>query len=343
MTSDEKQPPQGRGDRIEWFTVSYRTLVLAGGALALTAALAYILLERRAPPPPPETSVETGARFAQIDGRVEVKRAGTLEWLRATTAVVLRQNDLVRTGSGATAEIHFEDGFVFNVRPDSLITIEESTQNPVSRAQRVALSIQSGEANFQTPARDVPGSTTISTPTVRTQAQRDTAGNIQVAESGATGLRIFRGQGEVETRTGQRIALGGNQGVSVDEGGAAGPTVALPSVPRLTAPPNQAEVAYPDLGRGVTLLVWNGVPGAAAYRVMVDFSPSFARPLFDRQSVRATQLEMRGLDAGAYYWKVAAIDAAGSEGSFSDLWRFSLARTPESAAPRPPLDRKSVM
>jgi len=282
-------------------------------------------------------SIETGARFERIDGSVLVKRAGTLEWVPATRAVVLRQNDLVQTRSGASAEIHFADGMVFNVRPDSLITIEESSQNPLSRQQRTALSIESGEANFQTAARTVPGSTTISTPTVRTTADRETAGSIQVADSGATGLRIFRGQGEAQTRGGQRIALASNQGVNIDAGGAAGETLQLPSVPALTAPPNQTEVAYPDLAQGVTLLVWNAVPGATAYRVMVDFSPGFARPLYDRQSVRATQLELRALEAGSYYWKVAALDPAGAEGGFSDLWRFTLTRAPQSTSPPPPL------
>ena len=193
------------------------------------------------------------------------------------------------------------------MRPDSLITIEESSQNPVSRQQRVALSIQSGEANFQTAARSVPGSTTISTPTVRTTAERDTAGNIQVAEGGATGLRIFRGQGAAETRAGQRIALGSNEGVRVDATGAAGPKLALPTVPQLTAPSNGTDIAYPDLAQGITLLLWNAVPEASAYRVMVDFSPSFARPLFDRQTARSTQMELRALEAGSYYWKVAAV------------------------------------
>ena len=338
MASDEKQPPRASGDRIEWFTVSYRTLALAGGAIVLLAAFGWFLFLRRTPPPPPPaTAIETGARFAKIDGSVQVKRAGTLEWLPASLAVVLRQNDLVRTGSGAAAEIHFADGTVFNVRPDSLITIEESSQNPVSRQQRVALSIQSGEANFQTAARSVPGSTTISTPTVRTTAERDTSGNIQVAEGGATGLRIFRGQGAAETRAGQRIALGSNEGVRVDATGAAGPKLALPTVPQLTAPSNGTDIAYPDLTQGITLLLWSAVPDASAYRVMVDFSPSFARPLFDRQTARSTQMELRALEAGSYYWKVAAVGTDGTEGSFSDLWRFTLARSPQSAASPPPL------
>jgi hypothetical protein len=339
MTSDEKQPPRGSGDRIEWFTVSYRTLGLAGGGLVLLAVLGWLLFLRPAPPPPPSaTAIATGARFQKIDGSVQVKRAGTLEWLSATLAVSLRQNDLVRTGSGAAAEIRFADGTVFYVRPDSLITIEESSQNPVSRQQRVALSIQSGEANFQTAARGVPGSTTISTPTLRTTAERDTAGNIQVAEGGATGLRIFKGQGAAETRTGQKIALASNEGVRVDATGAAGPKVALPTVPQLTAPSNGTDIAYPDLAQGITLLLWSAVPEVSAYRVMVDFSPSFARPLYDRQQTsRSTQMELRSLEAGAYYWKVAAVSADGTEGSFSEMWRFTLAKSAQSSATPPPL------
>ncbi len=334
MASDEKQPPRGSGDRIEWFTVSYRTLALAGGALVVAGALGWLVFgPKEPPPPPPASSVETRVRFASFDGSVHVKPAGTLEWKAATLAMVLKQNDLVRTGSGATAEILFADGMKISVRPDTLITIVESSQNPVSRQQRTALAVQSGEANFQTAARA--GSTTISTPTLRTTASRDTAGNIQVAESGETGLRIFKGQGEAETRSGQKVRLVANQGVTVDPAGTAGPTVDLPTVPLLTAPPNRADIAYEDLPGSVTLLVWNAVPGATGYRVMVDYSPTFARPLYDRQNHRPTQLEVRGLDAGSYYWKVAALDGRGSEGSFSDAWRFTLAAAPTSTGPTP--------
>jgi FecR protein len=344
MATGEKQPPTPGGDRIEWFTVRYRTLAIGGGALLVLAALGgWLVFGHRTPRTAPSAApIETGARFTLIDGTVHVKLSGTLEWIPATRAMVLRQSDLVRTGSGGTAEIRFADGTVFNVRPDSLITIEESTQNPVSLQQRVALSIQSGEANFQTAPRTVPGSTTISTPTVRTTAERETSGNIQVAESGATGLRIFRGAGEAQTRAGQKIVLASNEGLKIDAGGAAGAKVALPTVPLLTAPPNQTEVAYPDLARGVTLLVWSPVSVAQAYRVLVDFSPAFARPLYDRQGVHGTQMELRGLDAGTYYWKVSAIDAHDSEGAFSELWSFTLSQAPQTAPSPPPITVETV-
>ena len=338
MAMNDNQGPRHGGDRVEWFTVRYRSLAIAALVVLVLGGVGWLLLGRRPPPPPPPaTAIETGARFTTFEGGVQVKRAGTLEWVAASRSMVLRQNDLVRTGAGGAAEIVFADGMVIAVRPDSLMRIEESTQNPVSRQQRVSLSIQSGEANFQTASRAVPGSTTISTPTVRTTAERDTAGNIQVAESGATGLRIFRGAGEAQTRSGQRIALGSNEGVKVDAAGAAGAKTALPVVPQLTAPPHQTEVAYPDLAQGVTLLMWNAVAGASGYRVMVDYSPVFARPLYDRRGYRSTQMELRGLDAGSYYWKVAAVDASGSEGGFSDLWRFTLAKAPPSNAQPPAL------
>jgi hypothetical protein len=338
MASDENHP--GRGDdRIEWVTVRYRTIALAAFAAVALAGLGWVLFVPRTPPAPPPstTTVDTGAHFTTIEGSVQVKRAGQLGWVDATTAMALRQNDLIRTGPGGAAEIRFGDGSIFSVRPDSLITLAESSQNPLSREQRINLSIESGEANFQTPARGVPGSTTITTPTVRTTAERETAGNIQVASGGATDFRIFRGAGAVETRNGQRIPLASNEGVKVDQAGAASAKVSLPVVPQLTGPPDRSELRFPDLRQGVTMLTWTEVPGAAAYRVMVDYSPAFARPLYDRRGQRDSQMVLRGLEAGSYFWKVSATDAAGAEGDFSELWRFAIDQTAATAATPPPL------
>jgi hypothetical protein len=335
-----QRPSPVSPDRIEWFTVRYRSLAVIGGAaLALLVVLgaAWYFFWKTPPPPSPPQTLETGAHFTTIEGRVQVKQAGTLEWKSATKSMLLRQNDLVQTGGGATAEIVFADGTVFNVRPDTLMTIEESSQNLVSRQQRVSLSIQSGEANFQTAARTVPGETTISTPTVRTTADRDTKGNIQVADTGETGLRIFTGTGRATTRTGQSIRLTSNEGLHVDASGTAGEKTALPQVPELTAPPNNTEVSYQDPSRALTLLMWSTVAGAKTYRVMVDFSTSFARPLIDRQGYPNTQMELRSLDTGTYYWKVAAVDEKGDEGGFGGPSRFTLLKSPPTAASPPPL------
>jgi hypothetical protein len=344
VAPDDNKAPRSVDDGIEWFTVRYRTIAIVGGLLALGAVAAWFVLGLRGGPPTavPPSTVEASAQFVSIEGSVQVKRAGTLEWHTATKEMSLRRNDLVRTGSSGTAEVRFFDGTVFHLRPDSLITVEESLENPASHQGRWALMIQSGEANFQTTARNLPGSNTISTPTVRTVTEQETAGNIQVAESGDTGIRIFRGAGRAETRTGQRIDLGANQGVRVDATGSAGQKIALPGVPVLTAPPHLAEVAYPDPKRAITLLVWKEVPAATSYHVLVDFSPTFARPLIDRQGHSASQMELRGLEVGSYFWRVAARDRSGAEGEFSDLWRFALLQAAPTAVSPPPLSVDTV-
>ena len=167
--------------------------------------------------PPAISPVATGARFERIEGGVQVKRAGTLEWITATKAVVLRQNDLVRTGAGSTAEIKFADGFTFNVRPDSLITIEETSEDPATKRRRVAAHVSSGHVNFQTVRRNVPDSTTeISTQTVRATTGELSEGSIRVAESGDADVRIYRGTTQIETKAGDKLQVGASEAVKVD-------------------------------------------------------------------------------------------------------------------------------
>ncbi len=326
-----------KDDIIDWFTVSYRTLYLIGGGLVLIlGAGVYYYITHVTPPTttpvmaPPSTF---GARFNAIDGNVQVRQAGTLEWRNADRGILLTKADLVRTGSGGSAEIRFTDGTVFHVRPESLLTIDESSENPASRARQLALTIQSGEANFQTPQRGVPGSaTTISTPTVRTTAGDDAAGNIAVADSGDTGIKVFRGNVEAETKSGQKVQLASNQALRVSAEGTPGPKIVLPGVPVLLAPSHQTEIAYLDPARSTTLFAWKPVPEAVAYHVQLDFNASFTHLLVDRKDWRTgASMELRGLDVGTYYWRVAAVDKGAVEGSFSDFALFRVTK-PQAGA-----------
>jgi hypothetical protein len=349
MASD-RRPPRVKDDIIDWFTISYKSIYLTVGVVTLVVVgIAYYFYGRvgvtTAPaanvPPPTVTS----ARFRSIDGTVRVKPVGTFEWLPADGRTVLRRGDLVRTGDGAAAEIQFFDGTTVHVRPDSLITIEETTEDPSTKRRRVAWHISSGEVNFQTARRNVPGSATeVSTPTVRTTTGELTDGGIRVAESGDSDLRIYRGSTEVTTKTGEKVALGASEALKVDASGRAGPKQALPSIPALLAPSHQAEISYPDPTRASTLLVWRPVGGAAGYHVMLDYSAYFNRPLVDSKHTE-TSVEVRGLDPGKYYWRVAAVDKEGLEGAFSDFARFTVSHRGAGgtgSGPPPPLSIEAI-
>ena len=130
----------------------------------------------------------------------------------------------------------------------------------------------------------------------------------------------------METRTGRSVAPRRQRGGAAwTPAGKAAEKVALPAVPALLAPPHQAEITYPNPARATTLLAWKAVPSAATYHVLVDYTPYFNRPLVDRRAGSGS-MELRGLDVGKYYWKVAAVDATALEGSFSDFARFTVDR-----------------
>jgi hypothetical protein len=317
-------------DDLDWTTVSYKTIYsVLGVVLLIAGGYLYFKYGRSAAPAEPvagTTATNTTARFTSIDGAVKVKAVGTFEWVNANRNMVLKKSDLVRTGPGATSEITFFDGTVVHVRPDSLITIEETSEDPSTRRRKVAWHISSGEVNFQTVRANVPGSATeVSTPTVKSTVGENSAANIRVAQTGDSDIRLFRGSGRVETKGGQSVALAGNEALKVDASGAAGEKITLPNPPALLAPAHQSEISYADPGRSTTLLVWRPVPRAASYRLMLDYSAFFSRPLVD-QGVRDTSQELRGLEEGKYYWRVAAVDKSGNEGPFSEFARFSVTK-----------------
>jgi hypothetical protein len=187
--------------------------------------------------------------------------------------------------------------------------------------------------NFQTVRHNVPGSATeVSTPTVRGTVGENAAANIRVAESGDSDIRMFRGSARTETKGGQKVELIANEALKVDAAGKAAAKVALPATPLLMHPPHQAEISYPNPSSATTLFGWKSVPEAVEYRLMVDTTAFFNRPFVDRKGIKDISQEIRGLEEGKYYWRVAAIAKDGTEGSFADFWRFSVIKPKQAAA-----------
>jgi hypothetical protein len=238
--------------------------------------------------------------------------------------MLLSEGDLVWTRTGAGAEIQLTNGINFKVQADTLMKIEATAEDPNSKKKAVTANLQSGGVNFQT-AGDA--STTIQTPVSRTTAGHNAEGNVAVGRDGDAVTKLFRGsQATVETAGGQTFQLTSNESVTVDQAGKSAGKVTLPAVPVLLAPPHLAEISYEHPETSITLLAWKAVPNAASYRIMVDYTTSFTRPLVDQKGWKPTSLELRALEVGKFYWKIAALDANGLEGAFSDLSQFSVTK-----------------
>jgi hypothetical protein len=184
--------------------------------------------------------------------------------------------------------------------------------------------VQSGRVNFSTGDE----STEIVTPTVRTTATQNASGNIDVTEAGDTGVKIFRGQAEVETSQGQKVTLSENQAVQVDAAGKAGSRVELPPPPTLIAPPSKARLPVTAPPEPSAKLSWTPVKNGTAYRVAMDYNVTQANLLLsaalDEPGITGTSHEIKGLNIGRYFWRVSAINKDGLEGGFSRVSFFAV-------------------
>ncbi len=206
-------------------------LSIIGWGIALASIVAYWYFFVRKPVPKPGQQI---ARLTAVEGKVKVKPNEQEAWGDARLSDQLHVGDVVQTETRAGAQISFNSGSVVSVRPDSVVYIGGSAE-----ASTAAWRVQSGRVNFSTGDE----ATEIVTPTLKTTALQNATGNIDVGEAGDTGVKIFRGQAEVETTQGQRITLSENQAVQVDAAGKAGARLELPPPPTLVAPAPKAQAA----------------------------------------------------------------------------------------------------
>jgi hypothetical protein len=301
-------------------------LSIIGWGIALASIVAYWYFFVRKPVPKPGQQI---ARLTAVEGKVKVKPNEEEAWGDARLADQLHVGDVVQTETRAGAQISFNSGSVVSVRPDSVVYIGGSAE-----ASTAAWRVQSGRVNFSTGDE----ATEIVTPTLKTTALQNARGNIDVGEAGDTGVKIFRGQAEVETTQGQKITLNENQAVQVDSAGKAGAMLELPPPPTLVAPAPKAKLPLVAPPEASAKLAWNAVKNGTTYRVAMDYNVTQANLLLsaalDEPGITSTSHELKGLNVGRYFWRVSAVNKDGLEGAPSRVSFFAVV-VPEVPQPAP--------
>jgi hypothetical protein len=304
-------------------------LSIIGWGLALASIVAYWYFFVRQHIPEPGEQV---ARVTGIVGAVRVKPNAMEVWNDLRLEDSLHVGDVVQTEQNSGAEIHFNAGSLVRVRPDSIVYVGGSAE-----ASTAAWRVQSGRVNFSVGDQV----TQIVTPTVTTTAQQNASGHIDVGASGDTGVKIFRGEAEVETTAGDTITLRENEAVQVDAAGQAGEKLELPPPPKLLSPTLKEILPFAAPPESTAELTWEAVINGKTYHVSLDYNVMQANLLLsatlDAPGVTRTMHELRGLDPGRYFWRVAAVNEAGLEGAFSRVSFFSVEPLPEATGVEVPM------
>lgn len=335
-----------RSMEVEWTTISYRTIAVFIILLFLLLCFIVYLIAPHyvgqkidqaleaissSRSPAGESTASHDAHFVNIDGTVRVKKAQTEQWIRADFNASLEKGDSIQTSSDGVARIIFTDGTNYVLKPDSLIVVEESHEDPITKTTKVAVQVTSGAVDLSTGKFGVQGSisqVSFQNATARlgedsrAVVRNDPANDVHEITVDAGQANVTRGSTSIRLGQYDQVAF------SAQQPGLTRQSVIAP--PALEAPLNMALTESKDPKTTPVEFAWHDVPGAVAYHLMVSPSGMFSNLVADKKVQGKTNQEVTGLDEGTYYWEVAAIDAKGFESQPSEPNRFNLVQQVEA-------------
>lgn len=267
---------------------------------------------------PGDELVGVGQVFS-LEGRIQVQRAGQGDWESARQGMPLFNGDFVKAGRDGTAEIMFTDGTLYRIGPSSLLEIHHRGTRSKDGQGRVKMVV--GRINVYTST----SSSTVTTDSSETEIQRDSriAVDVEEDDSGETRIAAYEGSAMVRSARGGSVRLGAREVVATSAEGL-GSKARLPDPPTPAAPENNA--AY-DLDRDrVIELAWRPARRSTATHLQVARSKRFVDDELDVDAaeLEGTSARLRPLQAGTYFWRLAAVAESGVRSDWSSVRRFRI-------------------
>jgi len=266
------------------------------------------------------------AKFVNLDGRVQVKKVNSVQWVTADYRMALDKGDLIQTSGDGAARITFADGTTYTVQAETLVTVEENSVGRDSET-RVGMHITSGAVDLTTGTWDSPKSKAeVSfSNAVASVKQNSRAAVRSDPKTNESEITVSAGNAELATTDGQqRVTIGRFERVTVPSNGGTVVKTNVLAPPDLAEPLNLQPLIVPDPKHAPVHFEWKPVSDAVSYELRVSTTSMFSRIVEDRK-LSGTSVELAGLDPGDYFWDVLATDAQKRVSAPSDTFKFTLA------------------
>jgi len=336
-TVAEQKPKISRVE-VYWHTVRYRTIVLyALIILAIIAGSLYLafpdvsakVLRRISDAVGPRNNgavnqMAPQARFVNLDGKVQVKKVNSLQWVNADYQLALDKGDEIQTGSDGVARVAFADGTQYTVKGDTFVTVEENTVAH-DKATQVAVHLDTGQVDLSTGTWEVPGS--------KAEVSFENAvASIRANSRAAVRSDPTTKEQEITVDSGTAELNRGNEHVDIGQyeratfvAGTSGPITKTQVLapPALVEPLNLQPIILADPKHDPIRFSWKPSATARMYDFQVSTTTMFNHIVAEKK-VAATSADITGLDPGDYFWRVRAIDEKNSVSDPSDAYKFTL-------------------
>jgi hypothetical protein len=322
---------------VQWHAVTYKTLMVYGLLVAAIVVAGmfmvfpstYAALTRKisgaitSSDSGDAPALQTQAKFVNLDGRVQVKKVNSVQWVEADYRTALDKGDLVQTGNDGYARVTFADGTAYTVKPGTLITVEENSMVS-NKPTSVAVRINTGAVDLSTGNWSSPGSkAAVSVEDAKAELRpnshaavkldKDTKESEIVVSSGSA--QVQRGQDQVELTQYQKVNIPSGGPISKSD-------VLAP--PELLQPINLTPIIAENPKTTAVHFEWKAVPDAASYTVRISTTSMFTKIVKEAKVTSATSVEISGLEAGDYFWTVTAVSAKKLSSDVSEPYKFTL-------------------
>jgi len=272
-----------------------------------------------------EESSEQHAYFTSIEGDIKMRRRGEVDWVPSKIRVTLKPGDMVKTGVSSSAQIMFFDGTTYVIEANSLIVIQESFEDPLSKESKISVKLDSGKADLSTPRKNVPTSTTAitSSTTKAVLAETSKAAMSFKPHLNETDLEVYNGSAEV-TSGNSKLTVGPLEKVTIDANSRFSSKGKLLPSPQLIVPVYDRQFIDKEPNKINITFTWEEVPGATEYILQISRSSLFANPYLIRTHLKKNSVRLDGFAEGTYYWRVAAMGPTRDQSSFSNYYKFRL-------------------
>ena len=331
------QPGPERVKRVEvyWHAVSYRRLGIYGAvAAAVIFASVYLVTPGfYAAVLKKVTSAVSGsdtdavplamtqAKFVNLDGRVQIKKVNSVQWVEADLRTTLDKGDLIQTAADGAARITFADATSYTIKPDTLVTVEE---NNITRDQATtAVRINTGSVDLSTPNWTSPNShAAVSIEDTVAQIRPNSRASVKSdPQTKETEITVASGSAEVQHGR-EKVELGQWQKANIPAGGSIMKSDVL-APPDLSEPLNLAPIIV-EVPRAASIhFEWRPVKDAVSYTLRISPTAMFTK-MVKQTKVSGPSAEITGLDAGDYFWNVIAVDASKKTSEVSETFKFSI-------------------
>jgi hypothetical protein len=329
----ESKVAKARKLEVYWFTVSYKQLFLWIAAVLLFASFGgfalfkdYVLakLDRmiQVEGTSKTDSPQKSGRFMSLIGTVKVKKADAIQWTTADMQTVLEAGDYIQASSDSYARIIFPEGTTYLMKPDSLIVVQENSEDPQTATKKVSVRVTSGSIDLSTARREA-GKSTSEVSAAFATAQVEQESRMAVESNPATKSAKFlvhKGHARVAKGT-ESYQIGAYESVTAHENNLIKEKVIAP--PELLGPNNIKPIIVRE---GATRIEfsWSPVAGATAYRIRVSNSSVFSKTLREEVVRQGTKYATSGLEEGTYYWAVSSVDTKNNNSRESDPNKFTV-------------------